>query len=427
MDTEARPHTAEVVPGATNGVNGNHKRPTRQDSASGLSSKGEDKHPEDSREYEGEEDGAGDGSDVFEDDEDGDVGGDAKSGVVRNTLSSIDWDESFVDPLTVHFTQEKIHPFFHRRGPINHVLPKIRAVLRLRPGEEEKIELLPPFPPIHCLRNGEELWTLDNRRLYALQQVAMEHWPQRCFVRVLCRDSLPKQRFRTQYRKFNTTSDGRGIKVCARYQQFDTWSWFDRAVEYEWFFFSQRLGWLLSVFEILPVAGVLLFRTGLTGFSSRFPLVMGFILTFTCDFLRQRVPVVEKRLCELHVQAVMDGEVRPLCPCWRRWNNAAQRKMSGCDENQIGGPMSTPQLAAFVALALVLVLPYVLGIAGGQLRSSLLSCWLGIACVLAVQLGGALSRGAAALPKLSPKSTSGAPAMGRSISEESTGGGGSDD
>jgi len=338
--------------------------------------------------------------DVDEEEEEGGEAGDGK-GVVRNTLSSIEWDEVLTNPLEVHFTQDKIHPFFHRRGPIVNVLPRIRPVLRSGGDDEEAtIELMPPFPPIHCLKNGEDLWTLDNRRLYALQSVAMEHWPQRCRVRVLVRDSLPRQRFRTQYRKFNTTSEGREIAVCARYQQFDTWSWFDRAVEYEWYTFSQRLGWLLSSFEILPVIGVLLFRTGLTGFSSRLPLVLGFILTFACDFLRQKVPFIEKRLCELHVQAVMDGEVRALCLCARRHANTLQMKLAGIEESQVGGPLSTPQLAAILALLLLLVLPYILG------TGSLLSCWLGIACVLAVQIGSALSRGAAGLPKLSPKNVS---------------------
>lgn len=47
--------------------------------------------------------------------------------------------------------QEKIHPFFYRRGPIVNVLPKIRAV-----GSDDGIvDLIPPFAPIHCLRTGE--------------------------------------------------------------------------------------------------------------------------------------------------------------------------------------------------------------------------------------------------------------------------------
>ena len=44
--------------------------------------------------------------------------------------------------------QDKIHPFFYRRGPIVNVLPKIRAV----GNEDGSCDLVPPFAPIHCLR-----------------------------------------------------------------------------------------------------------------------------------------------------------------------------------------------------------------------------------------------------------------------------------
>jgi len=311
-----------------------------------------------------------------------------------------EWDELFACPLTVRFTQDKIHPFFYRRGPIVNVVPKIRPVLRPSTDSSEQavVELVPPFCPIHCLRKGEEIWSLDNRRLYALQLAAMEQWPQRCRIRLLCRDRLPRHKFKSQYRKFNTTSEGRSISVCARYQQFDTWTWFERAVEIEWYNFSQRLGTLLSIFEVGPVIGALLFRTGLTGFNSRLPLVAGFVLTFAVDFLRQKVPIMERRLCEMHVQAVLDGEVRPASACWQRLRHAAQRVTGGEDDPNCG-PMSAPQLTAVMALVLILVLPYILGAARERLRSSLLSCWMGIASVLTFQLIATIraARAAAAL------------------------------
>jgi len=264
---------------------------------------------------------------------------------------------------------------------------------------------VPPFSSIHCLRKGDELWSLDNRRLYALQLAAMEQWPTRCRIRVYCRDKLPRHKFKTQYRKFNTTNGGRSIIVTARYQQFDAWSWFDRAVEYEWYTLSQRLGFLLSTFEILPVIGALLFRTGLTGFSSRVPLILGFILSFLCDLVRQRVPAIEKKLCEMHVQAIMDGEVQPDSVCCKRFSSARRSVFGGEEDPSAATPMSAPQLAATVALTLVLVLPYIFGTARERLRSSLLSCWMGVACVLVVQLVSAFRRHAAAsqAPRLSPK------------------------
>lgn len=397
---------------ATNSINGNRSRSSvpgeKPSKPEEPEQEEEEEGGEEDPEDEGQQDddgGAEDGDEFFEDDEE-ELGGEEGEAKPRNTLDSISWNETYVCPFEIRFTQEKVHPFFHRRGPIANVLPKIRPVLRKsdQPGEEAEIELVPPFPPIHCLQNSDEFWTLDNRRLYALQQVAIEHWPQRCRVKILCRERLPRQRFRSQYRKFNTTSGGRSIVVSARYQKFDHWSWFDRGVEFEWWTFNQRLGWLLSLFEILPVVGALLFRTGLTGFSSRIPLVAGFILAFACDLLRQRVPTMEKRLCELHVQAIMDGEVRPLCPSLGKVWAVVREKIWGPDDGYFNGPLSMPQLAASVALTMLLVLPYMLGIAAARLRSSLLSCWLGIACVLAVQVGGAFSRGAVAPPRLSPQS-----------------------
>eukprot|EP00929_Paragymnodinium_shiwhaense_P086545 TRINITY_DN47049_c0_g2_i1.p1 TRINITY_DN47049_c0_g2~~TRINITY_DN47049_c0_g2_i1.p1 ORF type:complete len:420 (+),score=89.50 TRINITY_DN47049_c0_g2_i1:84-1343(+) len=113
------------------------------------------------------------------------------------------WEESWEDVLSIRFSQEQIHPFFHRRGPITDVLPEIGNKL----SEEETtsdndggdsddenapgaptVQLLPPFDPIRCVLQPDglhaDLITLDNRRLYALQMAAVERWPARCFVKV---------------------------------------------------------------------------------------------------------------------------------------------------------------------------------------------------------------------------------------------------
>lgn len=299
-------------------------------------------------------------------------------------LDDGEWEEMLACPFDVRFTQEKIHPFFYRRGPIVNVLPKIRPILYTagcEGGEEEDVvELVPPFTAIRCLRKQDELWSLDNRRLYALQMAAMEQWPMRCRIRILCRDKLPRHKFKTQYRKFNTTSGGRAITVCARYKQFDEWNWFNRAVEVECDNFSDRVGSLMSGFQVVPVIAALLFRTGITGFTSRVPFIVGIILSFAVDFLRQKVPVIERRLGALHVRALRNGDAHQVCTCWRR--------LRGGDGNEEETPLtSAPQLAAQMALVLVLLLPYVLGVSHEKLRSSLISCWLGVACMLTVQLG----------------------------------------
>lgn len=350
----------------------------------------------------GDGDGAGDDAPEGEDDD--------------AAIEEIEWDEMYACPLLVRFTQEKVHPFFYRRGPIVNVVPKIRPVPRSQDsgGEcDDVIELVPPFPSIHCLQKGEELWSLDNRRLYALQLAAMEQWPQQCCVRIMVTDRLPRHKFKSQYRKFNTTSEGCTIDVSARYQNFDTWNWFNRAVELESDEFSQRVGTLLSCFEALPVLFALLFRTGLTGFSSRAPFVVGFLMAFATDLLRQNCPAFERSVSRLHVRAVMEGEVRQLSPCLHRlrsWWDDSSRAAADVSTDVV----SMPQLAAMMALALGLVLPYVFGITNDRVRSSLTSCWLGVACVFAVQLvtllrNGALSTalgsnfGLGAGGKLSPK------------------------
>jgi len=319
--------------------------------------------------------------------EEGGEGGEDDDGD-KSADDDVEWEEIHACPLTVRFTQEKIHPFFYRRGPIVNVVPKIRLASRAigtkegtswisgDPGSEDPVyELVPPFGPIHCLRKGDELWSLDNRRLYALQLAAMEQWPLRCRVRIMYSDRLPRRTLKTQWRKFQTTNEGRAVVVAARFQQFDMWSWFDRAVELEWYTYSQRLGTLLNVFEMVPVVGALFFRTGLTGYRSRVPFIVGFCLTFGIDFARQKVTIFEKRICELHVKAVMDGELRNFNPC------AARAKLEAGGESAL----SAPQLASMMVIVLLLLLPYVQGVGADKLRSSLFSCWLGVACVLTVQ------------------------------------------
>lgn len=353
-------------PRRRNGVNSEPGTPGGQNTEKDPSEGDGGRYGDGYEEPEGEagEDGEGEG--------DGDGDGDADD--------DVQWEELYACPLEVRFTQEKIHPFFYRRGPIVNVVPKIRPVLT--PQEDADagcpVELVPPFGTIHCLRKGDELWSLDNRRLYALQLAAMEQWPQQCRTRIMASDRLPRRKLKTQWRKFQTTNEGRAVTVCARYQQFDTWSWFDRAVELEWYTLSQRLSNLMNAFEMIPVIGALLFRTGLTGFATRTPLIVAFILSFSLDLIRQRVPVFERSVCELHVKAVMDGDIKQMDCCGRKGDGAAN--------GDVDTSVSAPQLAAMMGLVLIMVLPYILGIPRDKLRSSLFSCWLGVACVLFFQL-----------------------------------------
>lgn len=104
------------------------------------------------------------------------------------------WTELWVDALQVRFSQEQIHPFFHRRGPIQEVLQEVGyepgAPSERAEGDSDAaptVRLIPPFEPIRCVRHPElhQDWiSLDNRRLYALQLTAVERWPVRCLARI---------------------------------------------------------------------------------------------------------------------------------------------------------------------------------------------------------------------------------------------------
>merc|ERR1740121_1260375 len=111
------------------------------------------------------------------------------------------------------------------------------------------------------------------------------------------------------------------------------------------------------------------------------PLIIGIVMSFAVDFLRQKVPALERRVCALHVRAVRNGEAYRASSWLRR---IFRRGHDTTEEEPL---TSAPQLAAQMALALALLLPYVLGVGNGKVRSSLISCWLGVGCMLAVQLG----------------------------------------
>lgn len=365
-----------------------------------MAAGGDDAPPNEQREGlgvagEGEADGAGD-PENFDDEEEGgeDNDDDDDDGVV--------WEELYACPLTVRFTQDKVHPFFYRRGPIKDCVPKIHCRPYLG-GDAEPVgvspveaargtlsELVPPFGPIQCLRKGKHLWSLDNRRLFALQNRAMELWPRQCCVKLTYSDRLPRKKFKTQYRKFKTQSEGQIVHLASRYQHFETWSWREQAVETEWCDINHQLGVILSAFEMLPVIGALLFRTGLTGLTSRVPLIAAFVMTFALDVIRQKVPAFEKKISELHVKAIMDGDIKYFPSCRR---NAEEPRYSHGGYGDAGHSVSAPQLASMMALLMILTLPYVVAIPHDKIRSSVFSCWLGISCVLVVQLTGIVRAG----------------------------------
>mmetsp|Transcript_71028 Transcript_71028/g.169479 ORF Transcript_71028/g.169479 Transcript_71028/m.169479 type:complete len:615 (-) Transcript_71028:55-1899(-) len=149
---------------------------------------------------------------------------------IRRVLDEgIVWEERWISPLAVRFSQGKIHPFFHERGPISEVMLQIK----LKDGKRKRID--PPFPPIRLLHLKEQgvLVTLDNRRLYALQRFALQEWPSPCLVKALCVDELTPTRLRAENRKFTNRLCGLQLEVESRSNAFDTFSWVTEAAHTE--------------------------------------------------------------------------------------------------------------------------------------------------------------------------------------------------
>jgi hypothetical protein len=153
---------------------------------------------------------------------------------VRKVLDEgIVWEERWVSPLMVRFSQGKIHPFFHERGPISEVMAQIK--MREDPAGGGLCWLEPPFPAVRLLhlRDQGALVTLDNRRLYALQRFALQEWPKVCLARALCVDELTPTRLRAENRKFTNRLCGLQLEVESRSSAFDTFSWVTEAAHCE--------------------------------------------------------------------------------------------------------------------------------------------------------------------------------------------------
>eukprot|EP00931_Biecheleriopsis_adriatica_P066771 TRINITY_DN4104_c0_g1_i3.p1 TRINITY_DN4104_c0_g1~~TRINITY_DN4104_c0_g1_i3.p1 ORF type:complete len:697 (-),score=153.06 TRINITY_DN4104_c0_g1_i3:5-2095(-) len=150
---------------------------------------------------------------------------------IRRVLDEgIVWEERWISPLAVRFSQGKIHPFFHERGPISEVMLQIKLK-----NDRGTRRIDPPFPPIRLLHLKEQgvLVTLDNRRLYALQRFVLQEWPQACLVKALCVEELTPTRLRAENRKFTNRLCGLQLEVESRSNAFDTFSWVTEAAHIE--------------------------------------------------------------------------------------------------------------------------------------------------------------------------------------------------
>eukprot|EP00930_Biecheleria_cincta_P015894 TRINITY_DN130_c0_g3_i1.p1 TRINITY_DN130_c0_g3~~TRINITY_DN130_c0_g3_i1.p1 ORF type:complete len:568 (-),score=93.55 TRINITY_DN130_c0_g3_i1:235-1938(-) len=102
------------------------------------------------------------------------------------------YEEKLICPLAVRFTQDHVRPKFKDGRELEDSIHQIQS----KPGADGYDFLLEaPFPTIEIIRwaqfdtesaeaDADHWFTLDNRRLYCLQRVAVSLWPKKCAVRV---------------------------------------------------------------------------------------------------------------------------------------------------------------------------------------------------------------------------------------------------
>mmetsp|Transcript_81507 Transcript_81507/g.170467 ORF Transcript_81507/g.170467 Transcript_81507/m.170467 type:complete len:970 (-) Transcript_81507:267-3176(-) len=159
-----------------------------------------------------------------------------------------------LDPLQVRFSQMKMRHLFGDGRRVSEAVQQIETVrtsasVKKETGADWKI--LAPFPMIEVIKwrcklrdeatgkakvdpaTGEDLYdteehwfTLDNRRLYCLQEIAAQKWPARCVCEVVVIVSGPTKHMR-ELRKFRTLDQGQSIAIGSKNDQVNyvRWCW----------------------------------------------------------------------------------------------------------------------------------------------------------------------------------------------------------
>eukprot|EP00930_Biecheleria_cincta_P008650 TRINITY_DN11017_c0_g1_i1.p1 TRINITY_DN11017_c0_g1~~TRINITY_DN11017_c0_g1_i1.p1 ORF type:complete len:716 (-),score=131.15 TRINITY_DN11017_c0_g1_i1:152-2299(-) len=295
---------------------------------------------------------------------------------IRRVLDEgIVWEERWISPLAVRFSQGKIHPFFHERGPVCEVMLQIK--LNPDPAGARTKRIDPPFPPIRLLHLKEQgvLVTLDNRRLYALQRFALQEWPTPCLVRALCVDELTPTRLRSENRKFNNRLCGLQLEIESRSNAFDTFSWVTEAAHVEAARFL-RAG-LLRAFDraisLLPVLVVhaLMSKKLRPLLQSRWPALHFLSITLRDPQKRQ---FQQKRLLLEHVLQLSKPSCKVLhcprvCVGFKSETVVSLSKGKSCVTSKLSmtkplalleapGPLSGVQRQVLMALLPMFCLPY---------------------------------------------------------------------
>jgi hypothetical protein len=288
------------------------------------------------------------------------------------------WEERFVSPLAVRFSQGKIHPFFHERGPICEVMLQIKCTTdKDGPGGQSVRRIEPPFPPIRLLHLKQQgvLVTLDNRRLYALQKFALQEWPNVCLARALCVDELTPTRLRAENRKFTNRTCGLQLDLESRSNAFDTFSWVTEVAHAEASRFFRPIAFratdkALSLLPMLVVHAITC--------SHLSPLLRSrwSLLKFLAEIIpnpnRRQFP--SKRLLMLHVLELARPRrsfipVTPTCVRYDSETVVTLSKGKSCVTSKLSvkrplalikddSPMSPLQRKVLMALLPMLCLPY---------------------------------------------------------------------
>jgi len=156
------------------------------------------------------------------------------------------YEEKFLCPLAVRFSQFRIRPTFQDGRLVERSLQQIEA-LPWPLDDSYDVFLSAPFPPIEIIRwrpklrtedgstrvdedgmilFGESCWfTFDNRRLYCLQVAAAKVWPRRVAAIVHVMHDLPTNKCTP--RKFRTTDLGNSIRISRRHdpEPREVWTW----------------------------------------------------------------------------------------------------------------------------------------------------------------------------------------------------------
>jgi len=158
-----------------------------------------------------------------------------------------------MSPFDVRFSQMRARHEFRDGSPVEEAVPLIEAVRCEERSQDGKTvwRLQAPFPPIEVLKwrcklrdeqtgrprvdpktggelydSNDQMFTLDNRRLYCYQRAAVKVWPDDVLIDVV--ELPPGQLTRMrELKKFRTLDRGRSIFIGGRNEgeELKKWSW----------------------------------------------------------------------------------------------------------------------------------------------------------------------------------------------------------